>query len=121
VVLADQVRASGLDVRVRTEGEAFALPPGVDLAAYRIVQEGLTNALRHSGGSRVHVVVGYSPTRLRLSVDDDGAGRDDAEPGGHGLVGVRERVALYGGSVDVEPSPLGGTRLSADLPVRETA
>ena len=119
--LVDQVRTSELDVSVVTEGDAYELPPGVDLAAYRIVQECLTNALRHSGGRRVDVRVEYAPTSLRLSVDDDGAG-PDAGPrtaDGHGLVGIRERVTLYGGSVDLTASPLGGLRLVAELPVRE--
>jgi signal transduction histidine kinase len=119
--LMDQVRTAGFDVSLVTEGDAYGLPPGVDLAAYRIVQESLTNALRHSGGRRVDVRVEYTPTSLRLSVNDDGAGPDAERrtADGYGLVGISERVTLYGGTVEVTPSPLGGLRLVAELPVRE--
>ena len=96
-----QVRAAGLPVEVRVEGEPRPLPPGVDLSAYRIVQEGLTNALKHAGPARAEVVVRYGDRELELEVRDDGRGHDpDANGGGHGLVGMRERVALFGGELD---------------------
>jgi signal transduction histidine kinase len=92
----------------------------VDLAAYRIVQEGLTNALRHSGAAHARVLLGYGPGRLDIVVEDDGNGLAEVTTGGHGLVGVRERVALYDGDVKVGLAPSGGVRLAASLPVRET-
>jgi signal transduction histidine kinase len=118
--LVSQVMGSGLDVEVRVEGKRYDLPPGVDLAAYRIVQEALTNALRHSGADRARVVLRYGPKRLDIEVEDDGRGLATVTTGGHGLVGVRERVALYHGTVDIGPGGSGGVRLAASLPVRET-
>ena len=117
--LVAQVRGSGLDVELDVTGQRCELPPGVDLTAYRIVQEGLTNALRHSGGEKIRVQLTYCPGRLDITVDDDGRGLDTGEQGGHGLIGVRERVTLYGGTVDVGPGPAGGVRLAASLPVPE--
>jgi signal transduction histidine kinase len=117
--LVAQVRASGLDVHVEVEGERHDLPPGVDLAAYRIVQEALTNALRHSGAQHARVVLRYGPVDLDIEVEDDGRGLAMATTGGHGLVGVRERAAMYGGSVDIGRGTSGGVRLTASLPVRE--
>jgi signal transduction histidine kinase len=119
--LVSQVRGSGLDVEMRVEGEMCELPPGVDLAAYRIVQEALTNALRHSGAELARVVLRYSPTRLDIEVEDDGRGLASVTTGGHGLVGVRERVALYDGTVEIGAGTMGGVRLAASLPLRETA
>jgi signal transduction histidine kinase len=118
--LVDQVRGSGLAVDLEVTGDRYDLPPGVDLAAYRIVQEGLTNALRHSGAERARVMLGYGQGRLDIVVEDDGKGLAEVTTGGHGLVGVRERVALYDGDVRIGPGPSGGVRLAASLPVRET-
>lgn len=117
--LCEQVRASGLDVEVEVEGSPCALPAGLDLTAFRIVQEGLTNALRHSGAKRAAVMLTYGAGRLDIAVEDDGRGFDAAAAasGGHGLVGVRERVALYDGTVDVLPRKVSGTRLVASLPL----
>ena len=110
-----------LPVRLAVHGSPYPLAPGVDLAAYRIAQEGLTNALRHSGASTVTVEIRYDPTQLEVSVTDDGSGLDGGSrpdgSGGHGLVGIRERVALYDGTVSLGPGPAGGTRLTARLPV----
>jgi signal transduction histidine kinase len=119
--LCEQVRAAGLDVEVRVEGSRRPLPAGLDLAAYRIVQEGLTNTLRHSGARRATVVLTYDAGRVDIVVEDDGRGFDPADVGseGHGLVGVRERVVLYGGAVDVVSRQPGGTRLVASLPLTE--
>ena len=104
-------------MELRVEGEARPLPPGVDLSAYRIVQEGLTNALKHAGPARAEVLVRYGDRDLELEVSDDGRGRGDAANGdGHGLVGMRERVALYGGQLDAGPRPGGGFGLRARLP-----
>lgn len=117
--LVAQVRGSGLDVKLEVTGQQRELPPGLDLAAYRIIQEGLTNALRHSGARRARVVLGYGRERLDVSVEDDGRGLAGLASGGHGLVGVRERVALYDGTVQVGTGPMGGVRLAASLPLRE--
>jgi signal transduction histidine kinase len=116
--LARQVRDAGLPVRVRVEGEPRPLPPGIDLSAYRIVQEGLTNALKHAGPASAEVVVRYGPRDLELEVRDDGRGRGGgANGGGHGLLGMRERVALYGGELAAGPRPEGGFALTARLPL----
>lgn len=102
------------------QGEPYPLPPGVDLAAYRIAQEGLTNALRHSRAAHIDVEVRYDPEHLQVTVSDHGRGLKDSggARGGQGLVGIRERVALYSGTVTLDPRPGGGTRLVARLPVR---
>ncbi len=116
--LAEQVRAAGLPVDLRMNGDVPALPPGVDLVAYRIVQEALTNALKHARASEAIVDVGYTDHTLALSVSDDGSGGSPHLNGGHGLVGMRERVALYGGTLQVDPrSDRGGFRVRATLPV----
>jgi len=116
--LVDHVRAAGLPVELRVEGEVRPLPSGVDLSAYRILQEGLTNALKHAGPARAEVLVRYGDRDLELSVSDDGRGRGaGGNGGGHGLVGMRERVALYGGDLDAGPRPGGGFGLRARLPI----
>lgn len=119
--LVDRARAGGMDVRLVREGEPAPLPPGVDLAAYRIAQEGLTNALRHSGATRVTVAVRHQPHEVQVEVRDNGSGLRRTERPGHGLVGVRERVALYGGTVEVSNGPDSGVRLTATLPTGRPA
>ena len=120
--LVEHVRAAGLLVSVRVEGDERPLPSGVDLSAYRIVQEGLTNALKHAGPARAEVLVRYGERELELSVSDDGRGHDpQSNGGGHGLVGMRERVALYGGELEAGPRPDGGFRLRARLPLDPVA
>ena len=117
--LVEQASTADLAATLRVEGDPVELSPGLDLAAYRIAQEGLTNALRHSGARHATVTLRWSPTRLDVEVEDDGRGVAAAGPGGgHGLVGVRERVALYGGTVRLEAAPGGGTRLAATLPLK---
>lgn len=116
--LLEQVRTAGLPVDLRVVGEPIELSPGVDLVAYRIVQEGLTNALRHASAQQALVKLRYRPTTLEVTVTDDGRGPSRLD-GGHGLVGIRERVALYGGTVEFAPAPGSGSRLAATLPVRE--
>jgi signal transduction histidine kinase len=117
-------KAGGGDVAIHLEieGEPFELPPGADLAAYRIAQEGLTNALRHAGATEVTVRVRYEPHGVEVEVTDDGRGLHASDPRsvGHGLVGVRERVALYDGTVALTEGPGGGVRLVATIPVKET-
>jgi signal transduction histidine kinase len=116
--LVRQVREAGLPVSVRVEGKPRPLPPGIDLSAYRIVQEGLTNALKHAGPASAEVVVRYGPRDLELEVRDDGRGRGSgSNGGGHGLLGMRERVALYGGELAAGPRPGGGFALTARLPL----
>ncbi len=117
--LLAQVRAAGLEVELRREGEAVDLPPGVDLAVYRIVQEGLTNTLRHAGARRAWVTLCQGESMLDVAVEDDGRGARGGTDGGHGLVGVRERVQLYDGEVETGERAGGGFRLAARLPVRE--
>jgi len=116
--LAHTVTAAGLAVDVRIEGDPVPLPAGLDLSAYRIVQEGLTNSLKHSGAARVTVTVGYGPTDLLLEVRDDGrVARAPAAGDGHGLAGIRERVKIYGGEMSAGPAPGGGFLVRARLPV----
>jgi len=115
--LVEQVRAAGLPVQVAIEGEARELPPGVDLSAYRIVQEALTNALRHAGPARARVVVRYRADDIELEIADDGPGTDDASGPGYGLVGMRERVSVYGGELQAGRRPEGGYALRVRLPL----
>ncbi|QBX55349.1 sensor histidine kinase [Nocardioides seonyuensis] len=115
--LVHDVDAAGLRVDVHVRGEPVPLPPGLDLSAYRIVQEGLTNSLRHSGAGRAEVTVDYAPDELLLEVRDHGAGDPGASGGhGHGLVGIRERVKLFGGEMSAGPAPGGGFLVRARLP-----
>ena len=106
--LVEQVRDAGLPVELRVEGDERPLPPGLDLAAYRIVQEALTNALKHAGGAATRVCVRYGPRRLALEVDDDGPGATATDGNGHGLVGMRERASLYGGTLTAGARDGGG-------------
>ena len=118
-MLVTQVREAGLPVELRVEGEPRELPVGIELSAYRIVQEALTNALKHAGEARASVRVHYGPDSLELEIVDDGAGAPAPETGGgHGLVGMRERVALYGGRLDAGERPSGGFAIRVLLPIR---
>jgi signal transduction histidine kinase len=115
--LADEVSRAGLPVRVHVEGSPVTLPQGVDLSAYRIVQEALTNALKHAGASRADVTIRYEPAELRLEVRDDGVGTAKSDGLGHGLVGIRERVKIYGGEMTAGAANGRGFVLSARLPL----
>lgn len=116
--LVEQVRASGLPVELRIEGEPVHLPAGVDLAAYRIVQEALTNVVKHARATAAEVEVRYRPDALELAVVDDGRGAAASRNGtGHGLIGMRERVALYGGKLDAGSRDGGGFSVHARLPL----
>jgi signal transduction histidine kinase len=115
-LLAERVREAGLPVELHVEGEARALPPGVDLSAYRIVQEALTNALRHAGPASAHVTLRYGLGEVELEITDDGRGPADGREGGHGLVGMRERAALVGGSVESGTNGGRGYTVRARLP-----
>jgi signal transduction histidine kinase len=111
------VTASGLPLEVTVEGEPFGLPPGVDVSAYRIVQEALTNALKHAGPARGQVIVRYAPDAVELEVRDDGPGTGNGGGSGHGLAGIRERVAVYGGDFESGRRPEGGYAVRARLPL----
>jgi signal transduction histidine kinase len=115
--LVAQVQAAGLPVQVAVEGEPRELPPGVDLSAYRIVQEALTNALKHAGPARARVVVRYRADDLELEIADDGAGAGDSSVPGYGLIGMRERVSVYGGEFQAGMQPGGGYALRVRLPL----
>jgi signal transduction histidine kinase len=116
--LIEQARRSGLTVELVTEGEPAPLPTGVDLSAYRIVQEALTNTLKHAGPVRARVAVRYGGRELELEISDDGHARTAAPAAaGHGLVGMRERVALYGGVLHAGHGPGGGFVVRASLPL----
>jgi signal transduction histidine kinase len=115
--LVEQAREAGLPVDLRVEGEPLPLPAGLDLTAYRLVQEGLTNALKHARAERAQVLVRYSDGDIEVTVSDDGQGAGSGDGGGHGLVGMRERVAVYGGELEAGPRPEGGYRLRAKLPL----
>ena len=118
-LLVDQVREAGLPVELTVEGESRELPVGLELSAYRIVQEALTNALRHAGEARATVRVRYAQDSLELEIADDGAGATEpAAGGGHGLVGMRERVALYGGRFEARRGVAGGFAVRVALPIR---
>jgi signal transduction histidine kinase len=121
--LLEQSRAAGLDVRLAVEGEPRALSQSLDLSAFRIVQEALTNILKHAGPARASVTVGYRPQALELSVvdsgDDAAAARPPGVPGGHGLVGMRERAAMFGGTLTARPRADRGFEVNAVLPYSE--
>jgi signal transduction histidine kinase len=122
--LLEQVRAAGLSVELAIQGERRALDPGLELSAYRIIQEGLTNSLKHAGGGRARVTVRYAPSTLDISIDDErGPGAAPAiEPSheGRGLVGMRERVAMFHGTFAAQPTG-AGFRITATLPVEASA
>jgi signal transduction histidine kinase len=119
--LLEQVRRAGLPVDMHVEGDPVALPAAVDLSAYRIIQEGLTNALKHARATRADVTVQYAPGAVELEVRDDGDGGTTASAGGHGLVGIRERVKIYGGDMTAEPAPGRGFVLRTRLPLESVA
>jgi len=115
-------RAAGLDVELRTEGEVPPLPAGLGLTVYRVVQEALTNAVKHAGPARVEVVLRYGD-EVEIDVVDDGrgaAGASGLPSGGQGLIGMRERVELFGGRLSVGPRSGGGFRVRATLPLART-
>ena len=112
--------AAGIDVRLEVSGEARLLPTGVDLAAYRIIQESLTNVIRHARAASARIAIVYEPTDVVIQVDDDGRGLDGNGPGadgGNGLVGMRERAAALGGELEAGPLAPGGFRVWARLPI----
>jgi signal transduction histidine kinase len=115
--LVEQVQSAGLPVQVVIEGDPRELAPGVDLSAYRIVQEALTNALKHAGPARARVLLRYDADELELEIADDGAGSGGGAGTGQGLIGMRERVSVYGGELEAGRRPGGGYALRVRLPL----
>jgi signal transduction histidine kinase len=116
--LAADVRAAGLPVHLNLDGDCTDLPPALQLNAYRIVQEALTNTLKHAGPARAQVHVSRADGQLIIEVSDDGSGASETLAGGHGLIGMRERVALFGGTVEAGPRAEGGFHVRASLPLQ---
>jgi signal transduction histidine kinase len=115
--LAATVRATGLDVNLAIAGEVRPLPPGLELSVYRIVQEALTNVLKHAQASTAQVRVDYGPDAVAIDVTDDGTARTaSGAPAGHGLVGMRQRAQVFGGTTVAGPVPGGGWQVRAELP-----
>jgi signal transduction histidine kinase len=114
--LIDQVRAAGLQVVLSIEGEPRPLPAALELSAYRIVQEALTNTLKHAHASRADVALRYRDEALDIEIRDDGTGNGDGPESGHGLIGMRERVGIFGGSLAAGPVPGGGFAIAARFP-----
>jgi signal transduction histidine kinase len=115
--LIDRVAAAGLPVELTVRGGPRALPPGLDLVGYRVVQEALTNVMKHAGQARTAVRLDYRPDELIIDASDDGPVATEQPGAGRGLLGLRERVSLYGGEFDAGPRPAGGWRVTARLPL----
>jgi signal transduction histidine kinase len=115
--LREEIGRAGLPVELHVDGEPFPLPPGIDLSVYRIVQEGLTNALKHARATKADVTVRYRPGEVQLEVRDNGVGSSTTDGLGHGLVGIRERVKIYGGEMTAGATNTGGFVLSTRLPL----
>jgi signal transduction histidine kinase len=115
--LVEEVGRAGLPVRLQRDGAPVPLPRAIDLSAYRIVQEGLTNALKHAQASRADVTLHYAPDELRIEIRDDGAAAAGSDGLGFGLLGIRERVTIYGGDMTAGRAPEGGFVLTARLPL----
>jgi signal transduction histidine kinase len=117
--LLEEVGRAGLPVRLQVDGEPIELPRGIDLSAYRIVQEGLTNARKHARATHADVRIRYGAGQVQIEVRDDGRGASPDDGRGHGLAGVRERVKIYGGDMSAGPAAAGGFVLSTRLPLDE--
>jgi signal transduction histidine kinase len=115
--LIAQVRQAGLSVSLHVAGDHRALPLGVELTAYRVVQEGLTNVRKHAGGAHTDVTLRYGADALEIDVVDEGPGIGNGHGGGHGLIGMRERVFVFGGDLAAGPTPGGGFAVHARLPL----
>ncbi|HEX4930306.1 MAG TPA: ATP-binding protein, partial [Gaiellaceae bacterium] len=115
--LLEKVGRAGLPVQLQVAGEPFPLPPALDLSAFRIVQEGLTNALKHARASHADVTVRYGADDVQIEVRDDGDAGVSSDGLGHGLVGIRERVKIYGGEMSAGVATEGGFVLRARLPL----
>ena len=117
--LLETVRASGVAVELVTEGEPRALSSGADLTAFRVVQEALTNVMKHAGRANARVLLRWLDDALEIEVADDGRGPTTAASGGQGLIGMRERVTLFDGTLTSGARPGGGFELSATIPIGE--
>ena len=115
--LIEQVRQAGLPVDLRIEGQQVQLPPGVDLSAYRIVQEALTNTIKHAGPAKAEVILRYDASALELEITDTGTGATPGTGTGHGLIGMRERTTLLGGDLVTGPRDGGGYQVRARMPL----
>jgi signal transduction histidine kinase len=119
--LLETARAAGSPVVLTLEGDVETLPPGVDLCAYRIIQEALTNARRHAPGAAVEVRLECAHDAVRFLVRDRGPGADSSDPDGHGLLGMRERAIMVGGTLSAGRAVGGGFMVEAELPVKGPA
>ncbi|MEY9859467.1 signal transduction histidine kinase [Catenulispora sp. GAS73] len=121
--LVERIRSGGVRVDLAIEGDVIPLPSGLDLAAYRVVQEALTNAVKHAVGALIRVTLEYSPQRLKVDVVDTGGTTSAAAAtgNGRGLAGLRQRLAVYGGTLSAGPRLTGGYMVSAVIPLREGA
>ena len=123
--LAGQVQDAGLKVWINVDGQRGDVPPGIDLSAYRIIQEALTNVIKHGAASAANVTISYRPDSVTVEVTDQGAGAPPAKvpapraDSGHGIIGMRERVAVFGGEFSAGPGPDGGFRVRACFPIAE--
>jgi signal transduction histidine kinase len=115
--LVDRIAFAGIPVDVTIHGKPRALPTGIDVTAYRVIQEALTNTLKHAPGSRAEVTVGYGTRNLRLEILNTGSSKPVKADGGRGLIGLRERVAVYGGDLDARHRFGGGYRVRARIPL----
>jgi signal transduction histidine kinase len=115
--LLDEIRSTGLDVALRVDGDAVPLPSGIELSAFRIVQEALTNVLKHAHATHADVRLRYTDASLGIEIADNGRGANGQARPGHGLIGMRERAALYGGTLTIRPSQTGGFLVAAELPL----
>ncbi|WP_211244178.1 sensor histidine kinase [Actinospica robiniae] len=117
--LIKRIRATGVPIEYRVQGTPRPLPHGIDLTAYRVVQEALTNAIKHASGASIDIDVEYAPALLGLRIDDSGgvAGQTAASGNGRGLIGLKERVGVHGGTVEAGPRALGGYRVRVQLPL----
>jgi signal transduction histidine kinase len=116
-LLREEIVRAGLPVELHVDGDPFPLPRGIDLSAYRIVQEGLTNALRHARATKAHVTVRYRPGEVQLEVRDNGVGSATTDGLGHGLIGIRERVKIFGGEMTAGTANGSGFVLNTRLPL----
>jgi signal transduction histidine kinase len=114
--LVESTQAAGLEVHLDIQGPIRPVPAAVEVNAYRVVQEGLTNALKHAGQARVDVVLHYLPSNLEVEIIDDGRAAQPGSGGRHGLTGLRERVAVFGGRFEAGSQPEGGWRICASFP-----
>jgi signal transduction histidine kinase len=115
--LLQDVGRAGLPARLHVDGDPLDLPRGIDISAYRIVQEGLTNVLKHAHATQAEVALEYAPDQLRIEVSDNGHGTERNDSRGHGLIGIHERVKLYGGEMTTATTNGGGFSLTARLPL----